>query len=93
MEQKAKLDFASEIKSPYDAVQLNLKGSCTADGSRGSAAILNVCAYNARTLRAEKNLDRLIDEVDQNKLDVIGMCETHRMRDGLSKIKMKILDV
>ena len=42
MEQKAKLDSTSET-SQCDAIQLNPKGSCTADGSRGSTAILNVC--------------------------------------------------
>ena len=67
MEQKAKLGSASEIASPYDAVQLNLKGSCTADGSRRSTAILNVCTYNVRTLRTADDLDRLLDEADQVK--------------------------
>ena len=42
MEQTAKLDSASEITSQHDAVQCNLKGSCTANESRGSTASLNV---------------------------------------------------
>ena len=50
MEQKAKLDSASEITPQNDTIQLNQKGSCTADGSRGSTAILNVCTNNVRTL-------------------------------------------
>ena len=66
-ERKAKLDFTSETSALYDAVPLNLKGSCTADGSRGSTAILNVSTYNVRTLRTEDDLDRLIDEVEQIK--------------------------
>ena len=61
MEPKAKLDSASETTSQYDATQLNPKGSCTADGSRGSTAISNVCTYNVRALRTENDLDRLID--------------------------------
>ena len=73
-EQTAKLDSASETTPQYDAIQLNPKGSCTADGSRGSTAILNVCTYNVRTLRTEDDLDRLIDEVEQIKWDVIGLC-------------------
>ena len=82
MEQKAKLDSASVIASLYDAIQLNLNGSCTADGSRGSTAILNVCTYSVRTLRAENDLDRLIDEVEQIKWDIIGLCETYRKGGG-----------
>ena len=73
MEQKAKLDSASEITSQYDAIQLNLKGSCTADGTRGSTTNLNVCTYNVRTLRTEDDLDRLIDEVEQIKWEIIGL--------------------
>ena len=50
MEQKAKLDSASELTFQYDAIQLNPKGSYTAGGSKGSTAILIVCTYNVRTL-------------------------------------------
>ena len=78
MEIKAELDSASKITSFYDAVQLNLNGSWTADRSRGSSAVLNACTCNVRTLRTEDYLDRLIDEVDQIKWDVIGLCETYR---------------
>ena len=66
MEQKAKLDSASDITSQHDVIQLNPKGSCTADGSRGSTAILNVCTYNVRTLRTEDDLDGLIDEIERS---------------------------
>ena len=69
MEQKAKLDSASEITFPYDAAQLNQKESCTADGHRGRSAILNMCTYYVRSLRTEDDLDRLTDEVDQNIWD------------------------
>ena len=48
MEQRAKLDSTSEIRSQYDAIQLNLKGSCTVNGSRGSTAILNVCVWEVQ---------------------------------------------
>ena len=78
MEQKAKLDSASEITSSYDAVQFSLKGSCRADGSRR-----NVCTYIVRTLRIEDDPCRLIDEVDQIRWDVIGLCETCRKGEGL----------
>ena len=44
-EQMEKRDSASETAPQYDAIQLNPKGSCTADGSRGSTAILNVCIH------------------------------------------------
>ena len=81
MEQKAKLDSAS---SQYDAIQVNPKGNCTSDGSRGSAAILNVCTCNVRTLRKEDDLDRLIDEVEQIKWDITGLCETQRKGERLS---------
>ena len=87
MEQKAKLDSASETTSQYDAIQLNPKGSCTADGSGGSIAILNVCTYNVRTLRTEDDLDRLIDEVEQIKWDIIGLCDTYRKGEGLLEIR------
>ena len=33
MEQRAKLDSASEIPSPYDAVQLDLKGNLESTGA------------------------------------------------------------
>ena len=86
-EQTAKLDSASETAHQYDAIQINPKGSCTADGSRGSIAILNVCTYNVRTLRTEDDLDRLIDEVEQIKWDIIGLCETYRKGEGLLEIR------
>ena len=84
MEQMAKLDSASEIPSPCEAVQLNLKGSCTANRSRGSTATSNMCTYNIGT---EDDLDRLSDEVDHIKWDLIGLCETYRKRERLSEIK------
>ena len=87
MEQKAKLDSASETTPQYDAIQLNLKGSCTADGSRGSTAILNVCTYNVRTLRTEDDLGRLTDEAEQIKWDIVGLCETFRKGEVLSEIR------
>ena len=85
MEQKA--NSASETSFQHDAVQLNLKGSCTANGSRGSTAILNVCTYNVRNLRTEDDIDRLIDEVEQSKWDIIGLFETYRKGEGLSEIR------
>ena len=87
MEQTAKPDFAPEITSLHDTKQLNLKGSYTTDGSRGSTAILNVCTYNARAPRAEDDLDRLPDEAEQIKWDIIGLCETYRKGEGLSEIR------
>ena len=87
MEQKAKLDSALEIASQYDASQLNLKGSCTGDGSRGSTAILNVFTYNVRTLQTEDDLDILIEEDDQIKWDITGLCESYRKGEGLSEIR------
>ena len=72
MEQKAKLDSASQITYPYDALQLNLNGICSADGSRGRAAILNVWTYSIGSHRTEYDLDRLIDEADQVKWNIIG---------------------
>ena len=41
----------------------------------------------------DDSLDRLIDEVDQIKWGVIGLCDTHRKGDGFSEIKKIILDV
>ena len=73
MELKAKLDSASERTSQYDAIQLNPRGTAT----------LNVCPYNVRTLRTEDNLDRLTDEFEQIKWDIIGLCETCRKGEGL----------
>ena len=81
-EQKAKLDSASELTSQYNAIQLNPKGSCTAYGSKGSTAILNVCTYNARTLRTGDDRDGLIDEVEQIQWDITGLCETYRKVGG-----------
>ena len=66
---------------------LNKGKSCGTNGSRGSTAILKVCTHNGGTLRTEDNLARLIDEVDQIKLDVIGLCETYRKGEGSSEIK------
>ena len=86
-EQTAKLDSASETAAQYDAIQLNPKGSCTADGSRGSTATLNVCTYNVRTLRTKDDLDRLIDEAEQIKCDINGLCETYRKGEGLLEIR------
>ena len=90
MEKQAKLDSASEKTSPYHAVQLNLKGSCRADGSGGSTTISNVCTYDVRTLWTEDDLNMLVDEIDQIKWNVIGFCETYRKQDELSKIKVVI---
>ena len=50
MEQKAKLDSASEITSQYDATQINLEGSFKAYGRRGHATILNVYIHWRRIL-------------------------------------------
>ena len=87
MEQKAKLDSASETIFQYDAIQLKSKWSRTVDGSRGSTAILNEFPYNARTLRTEDDLDRLIDEVEQMKWDITGLCETYRKGEGMLEIR------
>ena len=87
MEQKAKQDCASEITFQYDAVRLNPKGNCRTDGSRGSTAVLNVCTYNVRTLRAEDDQDKLIDEADQIKWDVNDLCEAYRKGEGLPELK------
>ena len=54
-------------------MQSNLKGICTAHGSRGSTIIVNVCTYNVRTLRTENDIDRLSDVVAQIKWDVISL--------------------
>ena len=86
-EQTSKLDSASETTPQCDAIQLNQEGSCTADGSIGSTAILNGCRYNVRTLRTEEDLDRPIDEVENIKWDIIDLCETHRKGEGLLEIR------
>ena len=57
---EAKLGSTSEITFPYDAVQLNLKRSYAADGSRESTAIFNLFTYNVRSLRTKDDLDRVI---------------------------------
>ena len=36
-----------------------------------------MCTQNVRTLQTEDDIDRLIDEVDQIKLDITGLCETY----------------
>ena len=64
---KATLDSASEIISLFNVLRVNMKGSCTASGSRGSTAVLNVCTYNVRIPRTEDGIERSIDEVDQIK--------------------------
>ena len=46
-----------------------------------------MCTYNVRTLRTEDDLDRLIDEVEQIKWDITGLCETYRKGEGLSEIR------
>ena len=63
--------------SQYGAIQLNLKGNCTASGSKGSAAILNDCTYNVRTHQTEDDLDIRLNEVDEIKCDIIGLCGTY----------------
>ena len=83
MGQKAKLDSASETTSQYDAIQLIPKGSSTADGSRGSTAILTVSTYKVRTMQTEDDLDRRIYQVEQIKWDIIGVCETYKKGKGL----------
>ena len=40
-----------------------------------------------RTVHIEDDPDRLTDEFDQIKWDVIGLCETCRKWEGLSEIK------
>ena len=46
-----------------------------------------MCTYNVRTLRTEDDLDRLIDEAEQIKWDIIGLCETYRKGEGLLEIR------
>ena len=71
----------------YDFLCFHRDWSCTADGSRGSAAILNVCPYNFTTLQAEDNLDRLMEAADPIEWDVIGSCDTDRKGERLSESK------
>ena len=46
-----------------------------------------MCTYNVRTLRTEDDLDRLIDEVEQIKWDIVGLCETYRKGEGLLDVR------
>ena len=45
-----------------------------------------MCTYNVRTLRTQNDLDRLTDEVEQIKCDIIGLSETDRKGEALSEI-------
>ena len=46
-----------------------------------------MCTYNVRTLRTEDDVDRLIDEVELIKRDIIGLCETYRKGEALLEIR------
>ena len=87
VKQKAKLDCTSQIISQYDTVQLTPKGVVKPMAGEEAPLFLDMYTYNVRTLRTKNDVDRLIDEVDQIKWDVTGLCETYRKEEGCHKLK------
>ena len=75
-----------EKKSLYDAAQLNPKGSCEADKVRRNTCNINIATYNTRTLNNPADLDRLLEEVENLKWEVIGLCETKKSGEGLTEL-------
>ena len=79
-------------KSLYDISQPKpngsvYNGSCVIDGHHkiGQTQI-NTCTYNTRTLRTEESLESLLDELQNFKWDIIGLCETKREGEGIEEL-------
>ena len=45
------------------------------------------CTYNTKTLRTEKSLESLLDELQDFKWDILGLCETKREGEGIEELK------
>ena len=76
----------SVTKSQHEASRLKPQGLCEADRFRSINAKMHVCTYNARTLRTEDDINRLVEELDNIKWHVVGLCETKRRGEGLREL-------
>lgn len=78
----------SRIYSLNDVMQSKPKGSCVIDeGHSNRHTELNICTYNTRTLRTDESLESLLDELQNFKWDIIGLCETKRDGEGVVELQ------
>ena len=65
-----------ETKSQHEASRLKPQGRREADRFKSSNAKIHVCTYNTRTLRTDNDTSRLVEELDNIKWPMVGLCET-----------------
>ena len=84
---------SEDQKLLHDVLQSKPRGSCKADKARENKSknknkttnlIIGTC--NTRTIRTEDDLDHLMEELENIKWDVVGLCETKRSGEGLSEL-------
>ena len=75
-----------ETKSQHEASRLKRQGRREADRFKSSNANIHVCTYNTRTLRTDNDTSRLVEELDNTKWHVVGLCETKRRGEGLREL-------
>ncbi|XP_072022386.1 craniofacial development protein 2-like [Amphiura filiformis] len=63
-------------------------GNCVIDkGHKDGQTTLNICTYNTRTLKTDESLESLLDELQNFKWDIIGLCETKREGEGVVELQ------
>lgn len=70
-----------------DTLQPKPNGRCKVDRARRAGTTeIYLGSYNTRTLRTEDDLEHLLDEINQIKWNIIGLCETKRKGEGLTEL-------
>ena len=69
-----------------DVTPPNPTGSDATERGGSSTTTLNVCTYNTRTLRTDDDLNRLMEDLEHIKWDVVGISETKREGEGLIEL-------
>ena len=75
-----------ETKSQHKASRLKPQGRREEHRFKSSNAKIHVCTYNYQTLRREDDTSRLVEELDNIKWHVVGLCETKRRGEGLREL-------
>ena len=56
-------------------------------GKRKNATTINICSYNVRSIADEDDLQRLVEQTENIKWDIVGLCETYRKGEGSVVVK------